>query len=84
MPQHRSIAQRLKKTKKMSVKLEIITDWATGWENDQMQLIKQLEAAIKSKDFDTLCIATGQLKAVTQKRFEGFASIIEDLQLPAE
>jgi len=68
----------------MSVKLEIVTDWATSWENDQMQLIKQLEAAIRSNDFDALCIATGQLKAVTQKRFEGFASIIEDLRLPTE
>jgi hypothetical protein len=77
--QHRSISQRLKKAKSPEVKQEVALDWAANWQTEQLQLIQLLEQAVKRDDYDNLCIVTGQLKAVTQKRLEALPKVIKAL-----
>lgn len=77
--QHRSISQRLKIAKSPEVKQEVALDWAANWHTEQLQLIQQLEQAVKRDDYDKLCIVTGQLKAVTQKRLEALPKVIKAL-----
>lgn len=63
----------------MSTKGEILTDWSGSWKAEQLGLITQLEQAIKADDYDQLCIATGQLKAMSNKRFDALPNIFSKL-----
>lgn len=76
MSNHRSISQRLKRAKSSEGKQEAALDWAANWEQEQLKLISLLEQAIKQNNRDQLCIATGQLKAVTKKRFEALTNVL--------
>lgn len=79
MSQHRSIKQRLQKAKSIIAKKDTIDEWVLSWSSDQSYVIKILEAAIRAKDWDKVCIATGQIKSITEKRFEGLQSVIDHL-----
>lgn len=72
---HRSISQRLNKAKSPEARKEVLADWAKSWEKETIELIRKLEQAIKTMDYDQLCINTGQLKAVAQKRFKALPNI---------
>lgn len=74
--QHRSISQRLAKAKALETKKEVALDWAANWAQEQDGLVKQLEAAVAKDDYDQLCRVTGQIKAVSQKRFEALPKVI--------
>lgn len=76
---HLSVNQRLKRVRALEVKKEIAFDWVQGWQADHDDLIRQLERAIRNDDYDLLCRATGQLKAVGQKRFEALPKILVHL-----
>lgn len=76
MAQHRSISNQLKRAKALDTKRKIAIDWAHRWHQEQAALIAQLGQAIKRNDFDAMCIITGELKAVTQKRFEGLLNVV--------
>ncbi len=71
-----SISQRLRKSKSDPVKLIVAQDWATTWKKEQKYLISALERAVKLDDYDALCITTGKLKAVTNKKFAGLPRVI--------
>lgn len=75
----RSIGERLNRAKTAKVKQEIAVDWAANWHAEQQGLITRLEQAIKTDNFDELCIATGQLKTVTEKRFSALPNVITTL-----
>jgi hypothetical protein len=60
-------------------RLPTVTDWAFDWRRDQMDIVEQLEDAIKTMDYDAFCSATGQLKAVTEKRFTGLQTVLDRL-----
>lgn len=77
--QHRSITQRLKRAKSPASKLAAASDWAANWQQEQTGLIRDLERAVADDDYDQLCIASGQLKAVTIKRFTALPKVIEAL-----
>lgn len=77
--QHRSVAQRLKRAKSSQVKQNIALDWATNWHKEQAELINRLGNAISTDNYDDLCIAAGQLKAVTDKRFAALPNILNSL-----
>jgi hypothetical protein len=77
--QHRSITQRLQRAKSPEARRAVVTDWAANWRNEQMGLIRDLERALKADDYDQLCIATGQLKAVSEKRLSGLACVVDAL-----
>ena len=79
MTQHRSITQRLQRAKSPEARRAAVTDWAANWRNEQMGLIRDMERALKADDYDQLCIATGQLKAVSEKRLAGLARVVEIL-----
>ena len=64
----KSISQRLSSTKDAAIKTKIASDWAANWNKEQTELIYDLGQAVKDNDFDQLCIITGQLKAVSEKR----------------
>ena len=76
----RSISQRIEKAKYTDRKCEVIQDWASYWEEEQFELITQLEQAIKNDDYDLLCRTTGQLKAVSDKKFDGLSNALEKLR----
>lgn len=79
MSQHRSISQRLAKAKSPETKREVVNDWIANWYKEQLSLIAQIEKAINHDDYDQLCIATGQLKAATEKRFTALPKVIQAL-----
>lgn len=81
---HRSINQRLNRAKSLDTKREILTDWTANWKGEQLILIKQLEHAISNDDYDQLCIVAGQLKAVTDKRFDALPKIFDKLTVEAD
>lgn len=74
--QHRSIAQRLRRAKSPESKREAALDWARNWGEEQMGLIRQLEQAVAQDDYDRLCTVTGQIKAVTDKRFAALPRVL--------
>lgn len=76
---HKSIGGRLRSAKTRPRRREILTEWRHNWYDDQMDIVAQLERAIGRMDYDALCIATGQLRAVTEKRFLGLDSVIRRL-----
>lgn len=82
--QHRSISQRLKRAKSPAAKLAAATDWAKNWHHEQAALIRDLERAVSNDDYDQLCIVTGQLKAVTGKRFEALPKVVVALSEAGE
>lgn len=67
----------------MEVKREILNDWSASWSSEQLTLIKRIESAIRSDDYDELCVACGQLKAVTEKRFAALPKIFDRLTTEA-
>jgi diphthamide synthase subunit DPH2 len=77
----KSISQRLSNAKELQTKQEIALDWSANWQQEQAKLIMRLEHAIKTDDYDELCIVTGELKAVTLKRFEALPNVIKLLTL---
>jgi len=79
MTKHRSISQRLARAKSLDTKKEIALDWAKNWQHEQCKLITQLGMAVKNDDYDQLCIVTGQLKAVAEKRFSALPNVIANL-----
>lgn len=76
---HRSISQRLDRAKSFESKKSILLDWSDAWEDETRQLIRNLEQAINTMDYDKLCINTGQLKAVAEKHFTALPRIFERL-----
>lgn len=76
MTKRRSIGERLNRAKSPEVKQEVARDWASDWDREQKSLIAQLEQAVKNDDYDKMCIVTGQLKAVTEKRFKALPNVI--------
>lgn len=83
MTKHRSIGQRLKSARSPEALHATLADWAADWRRDQMDILRQLELAIgddpEAIDYDALCSATGQLRSVTEKRFEGLVGVIRRL-----
>ena len=75
----RSISERLRRAKTPEAMFVTITDWSADWRADQEDIVAQHEEAIQTMDYDALCSATGQLKAVTEKRFTGLAGVIRRL-----
>jgi hypothetical protein len=45
---------------------------------ETMQVFARLERAIQRNDYDELCIATGQLKAVMQKHFAALPNVFTE------
>lgn len=76
---HRSINQRLKRAKSNETKQEILQDWAENWQQEQLHLIKMIENAISSDDYNQLCTATSQLKAMSSKRFAALPKIFNNV-----
>ena len=76
MTKRRSIGERLSRAKSPEVKQEVALDWAADWKREQKSLIAKLEQAVKTDDYDQLCIVTGQLKSVTEKRFNALQNVI--------
>lgn len=76
---HRSISQQIKHALLPEVKQKKALEWAVSWEREAMELIRQLEYAIRRSDKDQLCIATGQLKVVLAKKFEALPKVLKIL-----
>ena len=74
----KSISQRLAKAKSPEVASEIKIEWAAAWESETMQVFARLKRAIQRNDYDELCIATGQLKAVMQKHFAALPNVFTE------
>lgn len=79
MTKRRSIGERLKSARSPDAKRKAVTDWSRDWQRDQEDIVRQLETALRTNDYDAMCSATGQLKAVTEKRFTGLAGVLRRL-----
>jgi hypothetical protein len=75
----RALSEKLKNTNSKQYQLELSKDWSANWKEDQLGLVRMLETAIKTKSHDGLCIATGQLKTVTKKRFGALENAFDTL-----
>ena len=81
MTKPRSLGQRLRRAGSAGVRREIITDWADTWLAEQQHIVQMLEQAIKTDDYGLYCRATGQLKTVTDKRFNGLLNAIKNMEI---
>lgn len=79
---HRSIKQRLAKAKAPSLKRTIAHDWAKNWEDDQMDIVRQLRQGLRHEDMRTIAAAVMQLAAVTEKRFAALSGVIDAISQP--
>ena len=82
MPTHRSIGERLKIARSPETKRIILSEWVDGWEREQAQLTLNFSLGAEICDYDAVMIAVGQLRAVTQKRFEALYGILRRFGLP--
>lgn len=65
----RSINQRLDRALTPEAKAKTLLDWSKEWETETFEIIRNFERAIRSNDYDLLCITTGRLKEASKKRF---------------
>lgn len=77
---HRSISERLARAKSPEARASVLSDWVSNWRDDQLDIVRQLEQAIQTMDYNAFCSATGQLKAVTEKRLDALQKIFEKLR----
>ncbi|WP_217562823.1 hypothetical protein [Paenibacillus sp. GbtcB18] len=75
----KSIGQRLESAKSTISKEAAAFDWAASWKSEHEELVRQLERAVRTNDYDLLCKVTGQLKAVHEKKFEALPKVLENL-----
>ena len=76
---NRSIGQRIGRAKGKESVRKIALDWASTWQKEQESVVERLGKSISDDDFDAQCIAAGELKTITEKRFSGLRSVIEKL-----
>lgn len=79
MAQHRSISQRLKRAKSRDARQATLQKWTQAWQQEQSALIWRIGKAIADDDFDAACIAVGELKSVSVKKFEALPKVLEVL-----
>ncbi|MBL1261142.1 MAG: hypothetical protein COB33_011480 [Thiotrichaceae bacterium] len=77
MAQHISITQLLRKNYSCAEKKELALNWVDAWQLDQSKCITRLGIAVKNNDFDEQCIAVGQLKELSLKRFSALPNVID-------
>lgn len=82
---HLSIGQKLKRAKTVEAKRATAIEWSQGWQEEHERLVQMLERSIQTNDYDLVCRATGQLKAVGKKRFDALPRVIQNLtELPED
>jgi hypothetical protein len=79
MTQHRSINQRLARAKSPEAKQYVLLTWADEWQKEQMQLLSKLGKAVEQGEYDTQCIMTGELKAMSLKKFAALPKLLTSL-----
>lgn len=79
MARHRSIGERMARAKTIAARREAATDWAINWQDDHDATLRDLEKAVASRDWNAAARATGQLKAIAEKRFPALHRVIEAL-----
>jgi hypothetical protein len=79
MSKHRSIGERLRKTKSLSVRQEIALEWAVDWINDHDQTLAQVERHLGQRQIAEAGLCLGQLKALNDKLMSALPRVIEAL-----
>jgi hypothetical protein len=79
MAKRLSISQKLKKAKSIEAKKATVEEWSRSWQEDHANLVRMLERAIQTNDYDLACSATRQLKAVGHKRFDALPRVLNHL-----
>jgi len=79
MTQHRSINQRIMRAKSPEAKEQTLLAWADEWQTEQMQLLNRLGKAVEKGDYDSECIITGELKAMSIKKFAALPKLLMTL-----
>ncbi|MBX0320340.1 hypothetical protein [Shouchella clausii] len=74
-----SIGQKLKRAKTAEAKKVTAIEWVQNWQQEHEKLVQMLERSIQTNDYDLVCRATGQLKAVGKKRFDALPRVLEQL-----
>lgn len=82
MADTKSVGDRLRSAKTLSAREEIARDWMTQWQAEQMTLIRGMEKNLQRSDIPMTGKTLGQLKVMSEKRFQGLASVIKRLADP--
>lgn len=79
MAKYKSIGQRLKSARRPDTIAEVVADWSSAWEKEQMTIVRDLDRAIAAMDHGALVSAAGQLHGVTERRFRGLDTVLQRL-----
>ena len=79
---NRSITDRIKRCKNDQKRFEIALQWMDNWKAEQSKLCEKLSTSARINDYDEACICTGQLRAVTEKKFAALNNISDMIGLP--
>ena len=74
---HRSINQRLAKSKSAEARREALLVWAYIWSADEKKTIEALKEALRLEDYKAAGNAAYQLGAIAEKRFPALIKVIE-------
>lgn len=75
----RTITQHIRRARSKERLLELAEKWINDWEAEQTGLIDRLGNAVARDDYDEECICTGQLRAITEKRFNGLKNSAREI-----
>lgn len=79
MPKRLTITGRIKRAKTKEARAKALTDWIESWDEDQNQVQKNLEIGLRTNNFDLLCRAVGQNKAIREKKMTALVGIFNTL-----
>lgn len=74
-----SISQRMKRAKSTDAKRQTALKWAANWQEDQDEIVRGLERAVRNQDHGMLISYIGQLRAVNEKRFTALPGVLNAL-----
>lgn len=80
----RSINQQIKRANSSDKMRELSIRWTREWQTDHDNIIRDLEQAIQTDDYDLLCKATGSMKEANRKRFEALNNMLHNIADYAE
>ena len=79
MAQRRAIGERLRRTKSLETRREIVLDWGANWYADHLATIHNLEKALQHRDVESAGRYCGQLKALHEKALGALPRVVEAL-----
>lgn len=81
MGRQKTTKARMQKAKTIEKRWELFNEWVSRWQNEQRWVLRCLNEAICNHNHDDITIYCGQLRAITEKKFETLFNMLPLLQL---